>query len=225
MTEIELKKIIFEAKNKIYIIPEDLLLRGGDGILGNSFERILNITENNNSNSDFNFSEIKTKDITSKANDTLIPAGGRSKKGKIKPVWLIEDKFYFLKKYGTGYIDIKYGYKSSYGLCLDILLNKVIIIEEDGNIIFEITKDDIEKILKRKLENQIYVKLERVGNCFIVRGAIFYRNVSFEKFIEKIKERKIHLSNRVGENGHDHGTAFRGIKNISKELYEIVEEI
>ncbi len=226
ITEENFRDFIAENKNKPLLIPIKILIRGGDGIIGSTVEHYLGIKENNNKTPDLGFAELKTKNLFSDASDTLLSAGIRvpSKKNPIAN-WRSPDKFDFHKKYGTGYIDIFATYENEHGLRLYIERNNIFVKSNNKEIIYEQDNDQIKQNLTNKLKNQYYVKADIIENYIIIRETIIYKNVSTDKFFENILEGKIHLSNRVGPDGHDHGTAFRGAKGISSKLYETAEEI
>jgi hypothetical protein len=225
VTEEIFRNFITNNKGKSLDIPETYWIRGGDGVLGSSLEFHLGIIENNNNTPDLDFAELKTKQIARSAMDTLFSCGTR-KPTKKKPVanWKIPDKHYLRKKFGTGYQDITMDRENKHGLRLFLENESIVVKEKDGLIIYEKPINEIERDFLSKLKNQCYVELERVGTkqMRIVRTTIC-KNASFEKLLVKFAEGKIKLENRVGEDGHDHGTAFRGQKRIVTELYETIE--
>lgn len=187
----------------------------------------MGIDENNSILPDLGFAELKTKQNISNAMDTLFSAGTR-KKTKKKPIpnWKNSDKYYLQKKYGTGYQDIRMDKENCSGLKLSFENETIIVKEKDGNILYEQQMEEIKNNFLNKLKNQCYVEIERVGyrQMKIIKTTI-YKNASFSKLIEKFMEGKVMLENRVGSDGHDHGTAFRGKKKIINELYETIEAL
>lgn len=147
----------FNEKN-IYIIPEEYLKRGWDGILGNSIEEILGIKENNNTSSDLENYEVKTKKNNSNSKITLFNRGNRRKTEKDPYLHWNVPLSYILESFNTGYVDVNIN-TNKHNLCLEVNSDTIEIIQYPNNKkLYQIYLNDLDNILKTKLKNIILIK-------------------------------------------------------------------
>lgn len=202
-----------EMNNSSFDVPNKYLLRGGDGIAGNSLEEVFSLTENNLSISDFSTFELKTKKDNSKSKTTLFNKGTR------KTHWTIPVDF-FKKKYGTGYIDFSVT-PNKYDIKVLINDNNLSIVDNDLLFTyFTITLNELEEVLLNKLKNLMMVELSIDKTKLIINKTTYYEKVSIINFINLINEGLIYVCSNVGSNNHDRGTQFRIGKNNLHKLYK-----
>lgn len=219
MIEINIKDIISKIdKNNEIKIPQRFADRGGDGVLGHSIEESLGIAENNDTRSDTASFEIKTKKDKSNAKTTLFNCGRRGVH------WSI-DKYFFQKKYGTGYIDISSN-ANCHGLKLDFINDEVQILDTINKIVYyKIKIAEIENIIKKKLKNLMFVEASKTKEqTFKIQKLNYYKSISVDNFLSLMKDGKIVICSNVGSGGHDRGTQFRISKQNIYKIYKEAEE-
>lgn len=220
--------------------------KNSDGILGNVFEDLIGIRENNLKDADYGEFEIKTKN--SNSNSTLVslfcysPDSFKNANTDIREKYGVYDEKTNNKIFNS---TIKFSswntHRGGYNFKLDYDENKLYLRIMDA--IREYELDHSNYFWDNK---KITDQLQKIKNCCYVEGEIdevnkiakfekmyIYKNVKLEKFWELLKNDDIVVDFRIGvyKSGknlgktHDHGTGFRIKKNKFENLYEEKVEV
>ena len=238
---IKLFKII---KNKSWIHFERKQ-ENADGLLGNVFEDLIGIEENNKSEADYFDYEIKTKNLTS---DALVSLFGCTIKSFLNANTEIRQKYGVPdEKHPENKIfntTVKYSKWNTHRGGHNFKLEKT------DNLYLRIKKQDQQMTIDDNRyyrdENEIIQKFIKIKNCCLIEGEIdkknklarytkmiVFRNADIDKFWALLKSDDIvidfrigvHLSGKRKGKTHDHGTGFRIKKNKFTSLYRDVEEV
>lgn len=217
-----------------------------DGLLGNIFEDLIGLKENNKRTSDYFDIEIKTKNLKSSSLVSLFCYSIDSIKNsssKIREEFGVEDETSYKKIFNS---TIKYGewntHRGGYSFRLEEKDDKRLYLKIMKTIENYLVDQDKYYWSYEKIQNLI----GKIKNCFYVEGEInkqtkqvkyskatLYKNANFKKFWDLLKTKDITVDFRIGiyKSGknkgktHDHGTPFRIKKNKLEDLYEIKIEI
>lgn len=216
----------FFSENPRHQIPPKFLLRGGDGIVGQTTEHILGLAENNRKTSDFADFEIKTKSTKTSSRVTLFNKGTRKKTKKVKETnWNLNPKE-FCDTYGTGYIDVSVK-ENCHGLKLNVSddRQKVSIVDIIRNKeIYKISKKEIEECIKNKIKNIVYIKGDVIGNEVDYKEGTAYIEANADLFIDSIQRGEIVICSNIGSGYKDRGTQFRISEKYLGNLFSKKEE-
>jgi len=202
-----------ETNRFSFNIPKKYLLRGGDGIVGSSLEKVFSLSENNYSVSDFSTFELKTKKDNSNSKTTLFNKGTR------KSHWTIPVD-YFKKEYGTGYIDFS-TIPNKYNIKVSVDDGNLLIVNNESLFTYyKISISEIEEVLLKKLKNLMMVELSVNNDKMFINKTTYYETVSIDNFINLVNDGLLYICSNVGSNNHDRGTQFRISKNNLHKLYK-----
>ena len=212
--------------------------------IGKTFEDLVNVKENNKQEVDYldelelkSFRELSGSMVTLFTKSPSHPPGantelrlkfGKREGGlKILHTTIPGDKFNtFLGKYGFK-LEVKEEEKRVYILIKDLKRN--ILLNFECYYTFE----DIEKIIKKKLKNVVFIaakhKVENSKELFYFEKAILLTGLTLNKFIQGVREGLILYDIRIGayRNGknkgktYDHGSGFRIKKHSIKKIFNI----
>lgn len=235
-------KLLFQMMKRRGWMPFTREQNSNDGLLGNIFEDLIGVVENNKRNSDYENIEIKTKNTKSNSKVTLFVYNIDSLKSASTE---IRENF--------GSLDSESG-KHIFNSCIEYSkwnthrqgfnfklerdkLNLYLKIKEafnDNNITIDKNKYfwkivKIEEFFK-KIKNCCYIEGEVDKNSKTVRfdKMTIYKDADINKFWELLENDDIVVEFRIGiyKSGknkgktHDHGTSFRIKKNKMVELYK-----
>ncbi|MCK4729991.1 MAG: MvaI/BcnI restriction endonuclease family protein [Candidatus Aenigmarchaeota archaeon] len=216
--------------------------------IGKTFEDLIGITENNNFLADYkNVLELKSSRELSNSMVTLFtkaphPKGvnsiireiyGESDKetGGLKIIHTTVSTLKFNNFFG------KFGFK----LRIDEDKRRIYLLIKDlekdkiENIEIYYDFEDIQKIVEKKLDYIAYIKaetkIEKGKEFFKFKKATLLNGLTFDKFIQFIKEGLILYDIRLGvfrsgkKEGktHDHGSGFRILKNNLDKVFKVQE--
>jgi hypothetical protein len=202
---------------------------GRDGELGNEVESILGIKENNRTESDFPWLEVKTK--LGKTKTTLFTVGrfSRGSNSKIHKGVKYNKNWKISQKYLYDNFGANYEFNTKTEKARIVLTEKSVCIQTiKQDIIYEITKQELEEVILLKFGKSVLL-----ANCenvdeeyFRIKSATIYWGINLEKFYSLIQNNSIKICPRLGSNDYsrDHGTAFRLIDSCSfKDIYDYYE--
>lgn len=238
---IKLFKII---KNKSWIKFERKQ-ENADGLLGNVFEDLIGIEENNKSEPDYFGYEIKTKNTDSSALVSLFGCTIKSfpnANTEIREKYGVPDEKHPENKiFNTTVKHSKWNtHRGGHNFKLEKIDNLYLRIKKQNN---ENAIDnnryywDEQEIIKRfsKIKNCCFIEgeIDKQNNLAKYTKMIIFKNASIEKFWILLKNDDIVIDFRIGVylsgknkgKTHDHGTGFRIKKNKIISLYQDVEEI
>ena len=239
----ELKNKFLTVKNKGWIVAESK----GYGSIGLTFEKMLDIPQNEFEIPDFEGIEIKTKTIGSDSYTTLfncVPTGpGYHEVERIKDTYGYPDSI--LKSFRVLNAIIKGNYlekvsnrfwftlrvdKKKEKVFLTIYDIKKSIIENNVYWDFDILKEKLERKLKYLAIIKAKKKIAAGEKFFKYTDISFYKLKGFDAFIDQLQQGCITISLKLGifrygnRKGkiHDRGVGF-GIKE--ENLFKIFDEI
>ena len=250
MVSIQRVKSEFQRiKGMGYVLSDKPYTEKNDGALGNTFESLLGVRENNLTGADFEGWECKSQRLHSKSAASLFtlkpdfPQGGDE---HMRENWGVPDKDYpHIKTFRTSIYAHKWGivyeqYKMKLEVDDENEKLKIILCDMD-----ETVKDDSVyfsfESLKRassKLKNTFAIAAEekvidgKIHFKFLTGTA--YMGFSFTKLIQLIKQGKARYDNRLGvyKSGeyigrkHNHGGGIRLVKaSYYKELFDHAIEL
>jgi hypothetical protein len=215
--------------------------------IGKTFEDVIGIVENNSSLADYeDCLEIKSKRDLSKSMLTLFTKSPSHPKGansylretyghpdknnmKILHTTISGAKFNtFFSKIGFK-LEVNEKAEKIFILVKDLDSDKIV----DDSIYY--TFSDLKHIIETKCENIAFInaetKEEDEKEFFYFKEATLLKNLTFEKFIQFVKEGLIVYDIRIGVYGtgkskgktHDHGSGFRVLKNNIPKIFTIEE--
>ncbi len=215
--------------------------------IGKTFEDAIGITENNSSLADYQgILEIKSKRDLSKSMLTLFTKSPSHPKGansylretyghhdennmKILHTTISATKFNtFFSKIGFK-LEVDETAEKIFVIVKDLITNKII----DDSIYYAFT--DLKQIIETKCEHIAFInadtKVEDEKELFYFKEAILLKELSFQKFIQFVKEGLIVYDIRIGVYGtgvskgktHDHGSGFRVLKNNISKVFKVEE--
>jgi hypothetical protein len=223
-----------------YVISDKPYAEKNDGALGNTFETLLGVTENNRTEADFQGWECKSQRKHTKSAASLFtrkpdfPDGGDE---YMRKNWGIQDAEYpHIKVFRTSI------YAHRWSVVYGKYKMKLIIDEKEeklkinlSNLNESIIDDSVFwsfKSLKdasHKLKNTFVIKAEEK----VINGKIHfkftegqaYMNFNFDKFIQLIQDGRIRYDNRLGiyrtgkniGKKHNHGGGLRLVKSTDYE--------
>lgn len=222
--------LALEKNNCIHYKSKKFL--GRDGELGNELENVLGIKENNETSSDLPWIEIKSKKDEAKTKTSLFSIG-RFSQGR-------KSKIYKDEKYGKNWKKTREEIYNKFGANYEFSTNtekgyivlqedKVLIKDEYDEIVYEVTKKELEETLLLKFGKKVlYANLKDVDeNSFRVKAAAIYWDLNLNKFYSLIEKNCIQICLRLGSgnSNRDHGTAFRIVgSSFLKDIYDYYEE-
>lgn len=247
MNNIEKLKQEFSRIKKLGFV-ENTRPNNKDGGIGNTFEDLLGVVENNKSEADFYDFEIKSQRAFNTSVISLFtkapefPKGAnsflRETYGEARDENHSDKKILYASVYGNRDAEIYSKYKMRLNVNRQEEKLELVIKDLEENILTSVywSFSLLEKSSK-KLKNLFLVfaetKKEGENNfCFFKSGNIYY-NFDFQKFLTEIENGNIQFDIRIGvyNSGknygktHDHGSGFRVKRENFKNLYEAFEEI
>lgn len=215
---------------------------GSDGALGNAFEELLGIKENNIKGPDYQAWEIKTKQKDTSSRVTLFNVALSNPK---KANALIKDKYGTIDEESklkilntsivvgrwtnTGVKQFTYQMEYTFDKLKLIVKNRATDKIQDDD--FYWTWDKIKEYSLRKINNLCFLHgvIDRQGNKVKFDSVELFSNLKFDSLKQLILNQKIVFEFRIGvfKSGknrgkpHDHGSAFRISPKYLPELYEI----
>lgn len=215
--------------------------------IGKTFEDVIGIVENNSSLADYQgILEIKSKRDLSKSMLTLFTKSPSNPKGansylretyghadknnmKIVHTTISATKFNtFFSKIGFK-LEVDEKAEKIFILIKNLKNNKII----DNSIYY--TFADLKNIIETKCENIAFInadtKIKSGKEFFYFKEAILLKDLTFQKFIQFVKNGLIVYDIRIGVYGsgsskgktHDHGSGFRVLKNNIPKVFKIEE--
>jgi len=215
--------------------------------IGKTFEDVIGIVENNSSLADYeDCLEIKSKRDLSKSMLTLFTKSPSHPKGAnsyLRETYGHPDKnnMNILHTTISGAKFNTFFSKIGFKLEVDEKAEKIFILVKDlasDKIIDDsiyYTFSDLKHILETKCENIAFInaetKEEDGKEFFYFKEATLLKDLTFEKFIQFVKEGLIVYDIRIGVYGtgkskgktHDHGSGFRVLKNNISKIFTIEE--
>lgn len=201
-----------------------------DGLLGNIFEDLIGLRENNDRNADYFHIEIKTKNNNSSSN--LVSLFGycldsvKSANTEIREKFGALDEKSFKKIFNS---TIKYDqwntHRSGFNFKLEDKNERLYLRIFDT---FKKAEIDYDKYFWTY--NEINRRFSKINNCFYVEGEIdkinkmvkysnatLYKDAEMSSFLNLLKNKEIVMDFRIGVyksgknegKSHDHGTGFR----------------
>jgi len=225
--------ILEELKIKLEKIKEMMYVptvRGHDGGVGNTLERLLGLTENNLCLPDFGEIEIKAKRIDSKSMLTLM-SKSPIPRGVNKKLFLT---YSHLAKDGVQklYTTIYGSRANKQGFRLKLDKDKIVILNKDNIEAYWLIDVLFDK-LKSKTNNTLLIYAKTKGKkpkeFFYYQEAFLLSHLNIKKFKKSILDGKLKFDIRIGADKtggkigkyHDHGTAIRINK---KDFLKIFDE-
>ncbi len=215
--------------------------------IGKTFEDAIGIIENNSSLADYQgILEIKSKRDLSKSMLTLFTKSPSNPKGansylretyghsdknnmKILHTTISATKFNtFFSKIGFK-LEVDEKAEKIFILVKDLTIDKII----DTSICY--TFADLKQIIETKCENIAFIngdtKIENGKELFHFKEATLLKDLTFQKFIQFLKDGLIVYDIRIGVYGagaskgktHDHGSGFRVLKNNIPKVFNVEE--
>ncbi|CEN43874.1 conserved hypothetical protein [Capnocytophaga canis] len=219
-----------------------------DGGIGNTFEDLLGIVENNRSEADFYGFEIKSQRAFNTSVISLFtkapefPKGAnsflRETYGEVRDENHSNKKILYASVYGNREAEVYSKYKMRLNVNRQKEKLELIIKDLENNILTSVywSFSLLEKSSK-KLKNLflVFAETKKEGEksfCFFKSGNIYY-NFDFQKFLTEIENGNIQFDIRIGvyNSGknygktHDHGSGFRIKRENFQNLYSSFEEI
>ncbi len=216
--------------------------------IGKTFEDLIGIIENNNSLADYeNVLELKSSRELSDSMVTLftnapthpakINSTLREKYGEVNPEFGVKELHTTLSTLKFNTFKGKFGFKLEinkekrriYILIKNLETDKI----EDLEIYYDF--DNLKEIVKKKLDYIAYIKArtkkEDGREFFDFKSAVFLSGLTFEKFMNFVKEGLIVYDIRLGvyKSGkmkgkkHDHGSGFRILKKNLDKVFNVKE--
>ena len=215
--------------------------------IGKTFEDAIGIVENNSSLADYQgILEIKSKRDLSKSMLTLFTKSPSNPKGA---------NSYLRETYGhPDKNNMKILHTTISGAKFNTFFSKIgfkLEVDEKAEKIFILVKDlttdkiiddsvyytfaDLKQIIETKCEQIAFInaetKLETGKEFFYFKEATLLKDLTFQKFIQFIKDGLIVYDIRIGVYGmgsskgktHDHGSGFRVLKNNIPKVFKVEE--
>jgi len=247
MTSLERIKADFERIKKLSFV-EDQRTNNRDGGIGNTYEDLLGIAENNLTSADYLGYEIKSKRQFNSSYLSLFcktpsyPKGVnsylRETYGEIRDINHPEMKKLYASVFGHRNAEI-YG-RYNMKLEIDYQTEKLFLqIKNLKNQLFDSvywTFEDLQ-LASSKLKSLMLVLAEKKQKdkkrCYLYNKAEIYHNFSFERFLKCIEKGDIMFDIRIGIHNsgkykgktHDHGSGFRIKRESLKNIYETFQEL
>jgi hypothetical protein len=238
----KLKSEFYRIKSLNYV--RNTRPKNKDGGIGNTFEDLLGVEENNKKEADFEGIEIKSQRYLNKSYISLFTKSPdfpnrantylREKYGEVRDIRHPEKKKLYASIFGDKYSDIYSKYKMKLNVNRDLQRIELEIKDTKDNIYWEF---NTLREASRKLQNLFLVLAETkkendIDYCYFSKANIFY-DFCFEKFLEQIEKGNIQFDIRIGvyNSGknygktHDHGSGFRIKKEFFNNLYSSNEEL
>lgn len=201
-----------------------------NGNVGNIFEDLMGIEENNFSLPDIGEYEIKTQRIKCQPVSLLTLCHIEPEPRSLKVVPYLLENFGWahtngIEKSFRQTITTK-GY-SEKGFKVRLDKDKISVEIENKTISFTEPYwllSELEIKLKSKLKNQINVLALEKDNKFKYVNTVFLENFKFDKFIDMIESGHIYIDFNA-RTKHNHGTSFRIKQTNVQFLYETIGEI
>lgn len=242
----KLKKEFYRIKQLGYV--ENTRPKNNDGGIGNTFEDLLGVEENNKKEADFEGIEIKSQryfsgsfislftkspDYPKKANSYL-----RETYGEVRDESHPEKKKLYASIFGNKYSEVYSKYKMKLNVNREAQKIELEIRDLEDNVL-DIVTWDFETIQKasEKLKDLCLVFAEEkkendVKYCHFIKANIYY-NFDFNNLLDEIEKGNIQFDIRIGvyNSGknygktHDHGSGFRIKRENFRNLYSSYEEI
>lgn len=219
-----------------------------DGGIGNTFEDLLGVKENNKREADFLEFEIKSKKAFTASYISLFSR---------RPSYPVRANTYLREHYGEvrdkNHPNKKKLYASVFGHKSSIVYEKYkmkLEVDYKNEKVFLVINDlkdkpldkvfwafDALKKASKKLNNLCLVtadtKTEKMKRAYHFNKAEVYNQFNFNKFLKSISSGVIMFDIRIGVHNsgknigktHDHGSGFRIKKNNFKELYKSCVEL
>ncbi len=247
MNKLEKIKKDFERIKKLGFI-KTTRPKNKDGGIGNTYEDLLGVKENNLKTADYLGFEIKSK---RKYNSSYISLFSKS------PTFPKKANYYLRETYGEvrdiNHPDKKKLYASVFGNRFSIVYEKYKMKLEVNHlekrvylIIYNLSENELDRVywsfedLEKatiKMKDLMLVfaetKKEKGTVFYHYNNAEIYKNFSFSIFLKNIENGGIMFDLRIGVHNsgknigktHDHGSGFRITKDNFKNLYESYEMI
>lgn len=240
----KLKSEFYRIKNLNYV--KNTRPKNKDGGIGNTFEDLLGVEENNKKEADFEGVEIKSQRYLNKSYISLFTKSPdypnrantylREKYGEVRDLMHPEKKKLYASIFGHRDSEIYSKYKMK--LNVNRTSQRIELVINDGEVEDIVYWEfDTLKEASSKLQNLFLVfaeikKEDNVDYCHFSKASIFY-DFSFSKFLEQIEKGNIQFDIRIGVHNsgknygktHDHGSGFRIKKEFFNTLYSSYEEI
>ncbi|MDY6025127.1 MvaI/BcnI family restriction endonuclease [Bergeyella zoohelcum] len=219
-----------------------------DGGIGNTFEDLLGVVENNKSEADFYDFEIKSQRAFNTSVISLFtkapefPKGAnsflRETYGEVRDENHSNKKILYASVYGNRDAEIYSKYKMRLNVNRQEEKLELVIKDLEDKILTSVywSFSLLEKSSK-KLKNLflVFAETKKEGEksfCFFKSGNIYY-NFDFQKFLTEIENGNIQFDIRIGvyNSGrnygktHDHGSGFRVKRENFQNLYSSFEKI
>lgn len=219
-----------------------------DGGIGNTFEDLLGVVENNKSEADFYDFEIKSQRAFNTSVISLFtkapefPKGAnsflRETYGEVRDENHSNKKILYASVYGNRDAEIYSKYKMRLNVNRQEEKLELVIKDLEDKILTTVywSFSLLEKSSK-KLKNLflVFAETKKEGEksfCFFKSGNIYY-NFDFQKFLTEIENGNIQFDIRIGvyNSGrnygktHDHGSGFRVKRENFQNLYSSFEKI
>jgi len=247
MSNLNKIKSDFERIKKLGFV-EDKRKNSRDGGIGNTYEDLLGISENNSTSADYLGYEIKSKRQLNSSYLSLFcktpsyPKGVnsylRETYGENRDPYHPKIKKLYASVFGHRYSEIYGKYNMKLDVNFDeenVVLNiKSIDLQQLDNVYW--TFDDLKKA-SSKIKSLMLVlaeeKTENERRFYHYNRAEIYHNFSFEKLLENIENGSIMFDIRIGIHNsgknkgktHDHGSGFRIKRENLKNIYETYDKI
>lgn len=237
----ELKKIFLQIKAQGFVL--NTRPNNRDGGIGNTFEDLLGVKENNLSEADFKGIEIKSQRLL---NSSFISLFTKAPSYPKRANNLLRETYGEIRK--EEHSDKNVLYCSIFGNREAIIYEKYkmrLLIDRDKQRIILIIKDLQDNLLtnevywdfsaleksSKKLDKLflVFAKTKKIDNrpyCHFTEGRIYY-SFNFEKFLAELELGSIMFDIRIGVHNsgknygktHDHGSGFRIKKENFHKLY------
>jgi hypothetical protein len=219
-----------------------------DGGIGNTYEDLLGVTENNLKEADYLGYELKSKrqfnssliSLFSKSPSHPAKANGylRETYGEVRDLNHAGKKKLYASVFGHKFSTVYEKYKMKLEVNYDDKLVFLRIYDLNENLLDSVywTFDALEKASKKMKSLMLVLaetKTENNHRKYHYNKAELYENFDFEKFLKNIENGGIMFDIRIGVHNsgknigktHDHGSGFRVKRENFKNLYESYEEI
>lgn len=242
----KLKDEFFRIKQLGYV--ENTHPKNKDGGIGNTFEGLLGVAENNKKEADFEGIEIKSQRYLSDSFISLFtkspdyPNGAnsylREKYGEVRDENHPEKKKLYASIFGNKYSEVYSKYKMKLNVNREAQKIELEIRDLADNILDIVTWNfETVKKASSKLKDLCLVFAEEkkendVKYCHFTKANIYY-NFDFNNLLDEIEKGNIQFDIRIGvyNSGkyygktHDHGSGFRIKRKNVINLYSSSEEI
>lgn len=219
-----------------------------DGGIGNTYEDLLGVTENNLKEADYLGYELKSKrqfnssyiSLFSKSPSHPAKANGylRETYGEVRDENHAGKKKLYASVFGHRFSTVYEKYKMKLEVNYDDKRVYLRINDLNENLLDSVywTFDALEKASKKMKSLMLVLaetKTENNHRKYHYNKAELYENFDFEKFLKNIENGGIMFDIRIGVHNsgknigktHDHGSGFRVKRENFKNLYESYEEI